>query len=64
AGNSASSAILAQGVGTAAIVDLLISAAPVVFGESTGPRASTRKPPSSTLSENCLLKKKYPPHHL
>ncbi len=36
---------------SASMVDVLISAAPVLFGESTGQGASTRKPAASRLSD-------------
>ncbi|MGS6565288.1 hypothetical protein, partial [Enterobacter intestinihominis] len=48
---SSSAAIVAQARATASIVDVLISAAPVLFGESTGQGASTRKPAASRLSD-------------
>ncbi|MGS6285307.1 hypothetical protein, partial [Enterobacter asburiae] len=42
----------AQALASASIVDLDIYAAPVLIGETTGPRASTPKTPATRLSDN------------
>ncbi|MGS6535997.1 hypothetical protein, partial [Enterobacter hormaechei] len=55
--NSASSAILAQGVASAALVYLLHYAPPVVFCVTNRPGASTRK---TSPKRQSLIKKKDP----